>query len=70
MTEDAKLFLLTAGLFLSVIVITFGVMGIFSKVACDNQWSTFEHRYDIIGGCMVNVDGQWISAGNVRVTLP
>ena len=31
-------------------------------VTCNNKYSSFEHRWGILSGCQLNINGKWIPA--------
>jgi hypothetical protein len=56
-------------LFLAAVII--GVTGLLltpvMATSCDNRWVDYQHKYDILGGCMVMQDGKWVPDKNVVV---
>jgi hypothetical protein len=56
------------GMMLIVLVFAWTLGYLFGSTACDNRWSEsgFAHRYEIIGGCMIEVEGVWIPEDRYR----
>ena len=40
-----------------------------ASASCDAQWTSFVHRWDILGGCLVQYDGTWFPADALRALL-
>lgn len=39
---------------------------IFTRMACEARWSDYQHRFSIIGGCQVKIDGKWTPEDRIR----
>jgi hypothetical protein len=67
MRDLAGIALFIGGIVLFFVVLI-GVGLVFATTGCQNRWgeSGFAHRFEPIGGCMIEVEGAWIPEDRYR----
>ena len=56
----AAIFLMIGTVVLYLIVYT-------NNVICETNWKDYNHKFSPLGGCLVEIDGKWVSTQNVRI---
>lgn len=53
----------------AILVAGMGLAFIVPSASCDTQWSDFTHRFEFIGGCLIQYEGTWYPDDVLRTVL-
>lgn len=54
--------LLIAGAIIGLIALAV----IIESISCNARWGDYQHKFSIVGGCQVKIDGKWTPEDRIR----